>query len=481
MRDMDKIIRSKLYDHPSHLPEGLWDMIEEGINEKKKRRFALWYWIGGMGVILILVLGIVQFLSTPQDLSKAQDSISLENVENLKSGAINKKPNLTSQSIVTADKYDSDEDVYEAATILDPDKDIAISLKTNRIDTRAHTEDSKHTSILESKYNSSDKYKAQKSHFGTASTEEKNHKATSLYYDQIAKDREKIDIEKRIRLEGSPNLTIPQSLLVTQDRNFKDPVGCPNFANRYKANLFIETYYQPLHAYSMLSSNSPEIGDNYLDLRRDSERNLYSWSAGINVGWISDYNVGVKAGADYEVINERFTFEDPAAIRNQTIIVIDTTFNTDGSFTVNMDTSVVQVSGAETQRIANHHRSLSIPIHALYHINYKDFALEISGGPIFNINYSNRGKIIDPTNNAQWFTNGESGSYNVYKSRLSVSFSVSFSALYSINENFQLYASPHLKYHPTTISKINSPFNQRYLNTGLALGARYYFSGNPNY
>jgi hypothetical protein len=183
-----------------------------------------------------------------------------------------------------------------------------------------------------------------------------------------------------------------------------------------------------------------------------------------------------------EEINERFTYVDTMAIGNQTIITIDTIFNGDGTFNVNTDTSIVEVTGTELQNIYNYHRTINIPIHAIYQMNFdNNLAIELSGGPEFNISYTNRGKIVDPANEDQWFTNGLSGGYQVFKAKLNVSFSLSVGVMYSINEKIQLYARPQVKYHTASLSRESSPFNQRYLNTGLSLGARYYFSGNPNY
>ncbi|GLR16340.1 hypothetical protein [Portibacter lacus] len=439
MKEMDKILRSKLYNHESALPDDLWSKIETGIEKKKKKGF-IWFLFGGIGLLGILSATIY--------FSGFMDSDQMSNV-----------PLTLSPVYVVEQSIPAEPQQVEKLGIIDKEeKELSIPIIDG---TKKIRKDLVHQQISKPSIPEIKKVLI-------SAQENEQHK--------ILVEREenlKIDI---------PKITVSLPALINNnERSFGDPVGCPTFSKRNRANLFIEAYYQPLFAYSQLSSNSPEVGEQYLKLRKDSESNLYSWSTGINVGWISDYNVGVKAGAEYEVINERFTYEDPAAIRNQTVITIDTIFNGDGTFDLTSDTSVVQISGAEIQKIHNYHRTLSIPIHALYQMNFNNLAVELSGGPIFNIYYKNRGKIVDPSNQAQWFTNGESGSYNVYKDRLSVGFSLSVSALYSINEHIQLFARPTFKYTPGTMSVSSSPFNQTYMNTGLSLGARYYFSGNPNY
>lgn len=468
MKEMDRILRNKLQDHASDMPSDMWSRIEMGMQEEKKDRGLFFYLISGfifLAFISISYLGY-NFIASSNDAFSSYDT--QENSFN----AVAKADHPFTTEITA---------VNEILSASDSEPQL-VSERSNSL---VNQDDSSPNSIGISEYISESQALRQNAPeameiVGGNGNEISNiDKITSVEYGAaIPEDKQEIDRGQFTNIAFLNSSVIP---LLENSRSFGDPVGCPTFSSRSPLNLYVEAHYSPLAAMKFVSSNSPEIGQEYLNLRENTERALYSWSAGINVGYISPYNIGVRAGLNYEVINERFVYEDPDAVRNQTIIVIDTIFNQDGSTTINSDTSVVQVAGFEKLQIYNYHRSVEIPLHLTYYLDLREIDFEISGGPNINIDYTNRGKIVDPSNEDQWFTNGENGSYKVFKDRLDVSFSLAISALYNINEKVQLYARPHFKYNPSSMTVNSSPFNQNYAVSGLALGARYYFSGNPNY
>jgi hypothetical protein len=476
MKEVDKILRSKLYNHASELPTDMWSRIEFGMEEEKKRRGGAWMWLASLALILLAGTGYAsyQLYKNASITEAAETKVNIEEtktdnpiISNEEKAAIRDLSTIATQS--TEDETSRKE---KNSSLLPLSEFVSNKSSNSKVGTSLP---SNGTSLL---------------HVSTDESPITIEGGSSVGFDDIhgiddgndllISAQNKFSERKNSSFEFYP-MDVDLLPLEIEKRLFPDPIGCPSFSRRYRPNIFAEAYYQPMMAFSLISPNSSEIGDAYLDLKRDTESRLYSWSAGINLGWISDYNVGVKAGLNFEEVNERFTYEDPDAIRNQTVITIDTIFNNDGTFNVLTDTSMVQVSGSEIQRIYNYHRTLNVPIHALYQFNFDNLAIELSGGPIFNISYTNRGKVVDPSNEDQWFTNDLSGAYRVFKDRLSVSFSVSIGLMYAVNENIQVFARPALKYHPGSMTTVTSPFNQRYLNTGLSLGARYYFSGNPNY
>ena len=467
---MDKMLRNKLNDHASELPHDMWSRIEVGMKEEKKSRGLFYYFVGGLGIIL---LALAFYFTWPYTLNNNVpdhehfSQIAETPVEHKSSlpaleSEVEEKPTATNR-----ENPDSGISDNQSLTTFEPN---VAQTNQNLAQTVEETK-----SIPSLEINTEGQSKLDIMLAANISDSDENANANDF---TKTKDTE-------IYKQSTADLIQLKSLslfpLAINDRKFGDPKGCPAFSSRKTINLFVETHYSPLSAMKLLSSNSPEIGEDYLDLRRNSERSLYSWSAGLNIGYLASNNFGIKAGVNYEVINERFVYEDPQALRNQTIIVIDTIFNSDGSVTVNLDTSVVQVIGYETLQIHNYHKSVEIPLHLSYYFDFDRIDFEVSGGPNINIDYSNRGKIVDPSNEDQWFTNGENGSYNVFKDRLSLSFSLDVSAFYNVTENIQIYARPNFKFHPNSMTTVSSPSNQRYAIVGLAAGARYYFSGNPNY
>lgn len=476
MKEVDKILKAKLFDHPSELPTDMWSRIEQGLEGGKRRRSGAWIWLANLGVVLMLGIAYATFNFHDEGLVPSDTEVT-PTIYKIRGKARDK-------SFTNQNRSKSPEEILTSTTIEQGQNHSLLPLSNFVSNQSSSSKAGKNlpsieTTItpigLKSEMSKTSRDENLLSRFkGEGQARSTNH----LYSAEL---HSKEGLADRSSLDEFNGIHTDLPLLKIKPRIFPDPNGCPSFSRKYKPNIFIEAYYQPLLAFSHISPNSSEIGDGYLSLRRNTESRLYSWSAGLNIAWLSDYNVGAKAGLNFEEVNERFTYEDPEAIRNQTVITIDTIFNGDGTFNVSSDTSIVQVSGSEIQRIYNYHRTLNIPIHALYQHNFGNVAIEVSGGPIFNINYVNRGKIVDPSNEDQWFTNNLSGAYQVFKERLSVSFSVSVGLMYAVDEKIQIFARPEVKYHPASMTKVSSPFNQRYLNTGLSLGARYYFSGNPNY
>ncbi len=456
---MDRIFRNKVNEHASEVPSDMWTRIELGMVEDEPKKRFIWLPFLGLGIVGILISAYFLYGS----------NLINEKHSNEKERSNELPLTIQSDDNQNVDLSVSNTNVENSENLLDAKSDFGKPTGTFQKSIGSINNNNKVRGDFRAIQPNLEKVIL------------KNKEVLIKDSESTLKNMKAGPFQNRIPLIPPAFLNSDFQMLDWNERNFKDPTGCPNFSKTFNPNIFIEAHLNPLYAKSILSSNNPEIGSSYLDLRKNTESALVSWSAGLNVGWISMYNIGLKTGLNYEVINERFEYQDPEAVRNQTIIVIDTIFNSDGTTTINMDTSVVQVNGFEKQRIHNYHKSIDIPIHVLYQIDMERIDFEISGGPNINLKYSNRGKIVDPNNNDQWFTNGQNGSYNVFKDRLSVSFSLSVSALYSINEKIQIYASPNFKIHPNSISLESSPFNQKYANIGIAAGVRYYFYGNPNF
>ena len=456
MSDMDKILRQKLYDHESTLPDHLWTGIQAGLSEKRDKRGFIWMWLGGIflaGILGAFFLYVNVAPSVESSFSNFQDD---EIVSNLRVLHMESADEVIFTE-TNAEVYLGDQPPVVNGHVYSS----AIPIQLEGKDREKVISNKEKESI----------YLIPNAEAKLSSSDYLERKDKVIHNDQ----------HEREIVPSSKMVTLQPEIIDLKERIFPDPIGCANFSQRMRINIFGEGYYKPLYIRSMLGTNSPEISADYIQQRSNTESTLYSWAAGGYIGWISRYDIGAKVGVEYEVNNERFTYEDPDAIRNQTVITIDTTFNQDGTFQTTSDTSIVQLSGTELQKIHNYHKTISIPLHVMYHFAFDNFALELSGGPIINLSYMNRGKILDTTNEDRWFTKGESGTYDIYKDRLNVSFSLSASMLYSLNENIQLFIRPTIKYTPTSIARSSSPFTQRYLNSGLAIGARYYISGNPNY
>ena len=66
MKDIDKIFSDKLYNHKTPPPEGLWDQLDDALDESSKKKWAFIYWRVAAAVILLLIAGGLWFVNTDE-------------------------------------------------------------------------------------------------------------------------------------------------------------------------------------------------------------------------------------------------------------------------------------------------------------------------------------------------------------------------------------------------------------------------------
>ena len=215
---------------------------------------------------------------------------------------------------------------------------------------------------------------------------------------------------------------------------------------------------------------------NYLEERDRTESEMVSFNAGLQFGYIHPSGFLAKSGVQYTQINERFYLVKENVIKRQTQITIDTMYNGDGTYTIERDTSIVEVIGKEELKTINQFRMLDIPLILGYKIYHDRFSLEINTGIIFNIVSSSQGRILNQELVPSYYGKTIAGDFSPFKTQYGASLygGVTLTSNRLLGRT-QFYFEPNARYYFKSFSKAEYPFRQKYFVLGVSAGLRYYF------
>ena len=212
----------------------------------------------------------------------------------------------------------------------------------------------------------------------------------------------------------------------------------------------------------------------YRNSRNSTESEIISFSTGIQGGYFHPTGLLVKSGLQYSQINERFLLVTENVIKIQTHITIDTMINSDGTYTITRDSSIVEVLGREEMKTVNQFRMLDVPLILGYTFDWRNLSLEVNAGVIFNITSTTGGRILDQDLVPTYY--GTKGNdFQPYKNHYGIALYGGFSLLSNFYGKTQLFIEPNARYYVKSFSSSDYPLRQNYFVIGLATGVRYYF------
>ena len=213
----------------------------------------------------------------------------------------------------------------------------------------------------------------------------------------------------------------------------------------------------------------------YLDQRRDTEASMPSFNAGFVAGYFHSSGLLIKSGVQYTQINERFLYVKENVIKIQTHITIDTMYNTDGSYSIHRDTSILEVLGRDEMRTLNQFRMLDIPLILGYNFDLARFNIDVNAGVILNITSASTGRIFNENLLPSYYGRKGTGDFNPFARYYGVSLYGGMTFLSPVTDRLQFYLEPNVRYYLKSFSSSQYPIRQKYLVAGLSTGFRYYF------
>jgi hypothetical protein len=224
---------------------------------------------------------------------------------------------------------------------------------------------------------------------------------------------------------------------------------------------------------SIHGSAGQDLGD-YIRERNATKSEFLSFSSGIQFGYFHPSGLFARAGMQYSQINERFLYVKENVIRIQTQITIDTMINSDGSYTIHRDTSIVEVMGREEFKTSNRFSMLDIPLILGYSFDLRKLSLELNAGVIFNVLSRTGGRILNSDMVPSYY-GFKDPQYLPYRNHYGLSIYGSLTILSNFYGHNQLFVEPNFRYYFKSFTRADYPLRQNYVVVGLSTGVRYYF------
>lgn len=238
-------------------------------------------------------------------------------------------------------------------------------------------------------------------------------------------------------------------------------IPCPEAEKNAAANkTYVEIYAGPDYAFRKLTDTG---SSSYLQMRRQSSKTSFAYSAGIRYNRVFKNGISVRAGINYSQVSEKFNHEQGNIVH--TIYIINPNGDTTGSY---------YSSSTRYLQSVNKYRSVDIPLAMGYEMGNGNLHLNINAGPVINIRSWQKGLVVDRDGKIVDISTGKEGASSAYgyKTNIGMGFMGSVSFYYKLNERLHLLAEPYFRYNFSTVSRPEETLQQRHHNAGLRLGLR---------
>jgi hypothetical protein len=240
----------------------------------------------------------------------------------------------------------------------------------------------------------------------------------------------------------------------------------------------IDLYYSHEYGLRKLGKQVANDGvDDYISIRNNTEKSLYSFSAGIRLAFMLPNNMGLKTGLNYSQINEKFEYQDPESIKTQKIEVTEYEYENGIVVDSMVTTQTIQVPGEDRIKVYNKYRSMDIPILFSYEwAGTHGFYFSGNGGVLLNFAFNQKGMIIGDDNlQPQWISSSLPERYKAFDSSLGVSLYGSMGVYYNLSKHFDLMLEPNVRINLKSMTLTDHALSQKYIVPGFITGLRVKF------
>lgn len=466
----DNLIRDKIANYPSAVPDGLWEKI---MAEKDREPKPIIWWRKYLSAliltgIILLVSGVYYTISSIKN-----NSIGLNSTQQISSinsdTAISRRNNASNIVSVQLDSLNK--------TGIE---NIASSSKNNQSPFNENN----------SGFFKNKKYMDELEKRLTNSTSQNNLLDSQQLFNVNEMPNDNMN-EVADRKYTNLNLSIINThQLYNQNGirgfplNLKNILGigrndCPSAEGyREPPQWYWEAYLSPDYSTKTLYNNG--LSQAYIKAIDSSETMHVGFSAGIRLTKIMHDHFVVRAGLQYSQINEHLA----KVIENDTVLTTvvktRTIIRPQGDTTIYDTTTLMQV-GSKSVKNNNRYRNISIPITVGYQFGNADSKLKVgvNGGVMVNIASWFNGVALDTTYKV---VNADSkGSTGFYKTNnVGLSLLGSVNMLYNLNERTDIFAEPYFRYNFLNTNS-SAGFSQKLNTFGIQFGLRFKISGKQHY
>ncbi|MFZ1529525.1 MAG: hypothetical protein WAT19_12280 [Ferruginibacter sp.] len=466
---MDRHIKTLFENYEPKVSDGTWEKIQARRNRDEDRPFAFWLnsRAGKMAaaVLLMILLGgsaLVYHNFNKRDKTEiAEQKLPVENKTGLKDQASPSTSN-NNEPITNAEQKNNNQPVPANASADKEKNTVQDDLQVAENNTTG------------SKSNTNIAAKKRVTILGATTAEDNNTagneaKSKKLKVKNNLAERDEKEIAQNDELILK-NLWMPLSPLsyhkkerTTINRlSLKNLfIPCPEAEKNAAANkTYAEMYAGPDYAFRKLSDTG---SSDYLQVRKQSSKTSFAYSAGLRYNRVFKNGMSVRAGINYSQVNEKFSHEQGNIVH--LIYIINSHGDTTGSYYSN---------ATRYLRSTNKFRSVDIPLAMGYEMGNGNLHLNINAGPVINIHSWQKGFVVDRNGKVQDISSGKDGAASAYgyRSNVGIGFMGAVSFYYKMNETMHLLAEPYFRHNFSTVSKPDETLQQRHHNAGLRLGLR---------
>ncbi len=473
MSSFDNIFKEKLSDHSMSVPDGLWDRIDLELHPaSKNRRVGIFFWIGSalIGLILLGAIWLGFKTNTSGDVNSLAES-SIPSIENSQTNSNQNPDDLTTAMVIAENDLTSEdepkENIQSVESPVSKNSNFTDDLRPITEATKSELDFSETTStntLVNSKIKSDNQFVI------SGEFENLNSSLNSTLFSNTS-------IATRELLQNSKISPISLKAFDIENRSkdlnlaawkYDEHTQCEDQIV-LRTGWYGDVYASADYGFRKLRSRATEFGD-YRRLREDSEISLPSFSLGAHAQYVTKVGVTFKTGINYSQINELYRYTDPESGKTITTII------TDGMGNV-IDSITQYVPGEERVRVQNRYKLFDIPfIVGFENWRSNKISYNINTGVFVNLAFRQRGQFMDPdTLNDVWFTSGQNGAYEAFKTNIGLSYFASMGAIYHYSDRSDIFAEATMRFYPDSFSRDDYVLIQKYTVLGLRTGFRYKF------
>jgi len=446
MNHLDKLFRNKLEHISADIPEGSWERVAAEL-PNQKNNIKLWWAFASFFIFAIFVYsGYLLYINDTSNavniklasgkvssFSKYEKSLSPGSHSNLKNSATN-EAKREKRGLVTFDTQNL------KSSFLTGDNSKSIFSKTT---TTFENIVQKNEIINENNFIS-----------------DKDIEDISIINNLIAAEKNK------------NTLALPMEM-----SSFAKDVpakACP-FGSEYR-NKSVDVYFSHDIPVKILTSDSPQF-DSYIGMRKQTEKSLYSFSAGARFGFNVGYRWNLHTGINYSQINEKFEYIDPESNQTRIITIKDYVYSNGKIVDSIITEEQVIIPGTTKLKVFNKFRSFDIPVIGRFTVfANRHLSLSAMAGVYLNISVNEKGMILDSDNITPMDISLPSDSESeVFKSQWGISGFGAISMAYHLNTNLDFLLEPNARFQTESMTTETYPLQQRYNTFGLSTGLRFKF------
>ncbi len=447
MNNIDKMFRNKLEHLNVDVPDGAWENISTRLPQQKQPYRMWWTIVSAFLLFLVSYLGYYSFNDNKNKIHRTDKHVNLPIASDTKSN-INNIKEINHDSWISSEKIA----LTNTKNIKKAPSETAVNKSIDDLNKTADHDDIKNRLISENIF------------------ADEIHSTDNLTIHRQTSEATSIANELN-------NKKLKYSRAITFEMPFikeKQAKACP-FNTDYQ-DKSVDVYFSHDFPMKSLTSVSSEY-DGYKNMRQQTEKTMYSFSAGARFGYNLSYKWNLHTGFNYSQINEKFEYIDPESNQTRIITIKDYVY-TNGKITDSIITEEqVIIPGTTKLKVYNTFRSFDIPVIGRYTLlANKKLSLSAMAGVYFNLSLIERGMILDSDNSYPIsITGSQNSESNIFKSQLGLSGYGAISMAYHLTSSLDFLLEPNARFQTESMTTGDYPLRQHFNTFGISTGLRFKF------